>query len=70
LVLDMMVQFTRFTAAEISPRAFKARAISYVVAGGALAAVVGPERLMAGLVVVARSFRALLGRRIDTASPA
>jgi predicted MFS family arabinose efflux permease len=43
----MLVQFTRFTAAEISPRAFKARAISYVVAGGALAAVVGPERLMA-----------------------
>jgi hypothetical protein len=31
---DPFVQFTRFTAAEISPKAFKARAISYVVAGG------------------------------------
>ena len=40
---DPFTQFLRFTAADISPPAFKARAISYVVAGGALAAVVGPE---------------------------
>ena len=40
---DPFTQFLRFTAGEISPPGFRARAISYVVAGGALAAVIGPE---------------------------
>lgn len=39
---DPFVQLMRFAAAEISPEAFKPRAISYVLAGGSLAALLGP----------------------------
>jgi MFS family permease len=42
-VSDPFVQFLRFAASDISPKQFKSRAISYVVAGGAFAAVFGPE---------------------------
>ena len=40
---DPFVQFLRFSAGEIANGPFKARAVSYVVAGGAFAAVFGPE---------------------------
>lgn len=36
-------QYYRFTAAEVVPMAFKARAISYVLAGGLIAAFIGPN---------------------------
>src|SRR5690606_3275165 len=36
-------QYYRFTAAEVAPAEFKARAISYVLAGGVLAAFMGPN---------------------------
>lgn len=36
-------QFYRFTAAEVAPLELKARAISYVLAGGVLAAFIGPN---------------------------
>lgn len=36
-------QFYRFAAAEVSDLAFRPRAISYVLAGGVFAAIVGPE---------------------------
>lgn len=36
-------QFYRFTAAEVAPAEFKARAISYVLAGGVIAAFIGPN---------------------------
>jgi xanthine/uracil permease len=36
-------QFYRFAAAEVAPEAFRSRAISYVLAGGVIAAFAGPN---------------------------
>jgi MFS family permease len=41
-VMNGTAQFYRFAAAEIAPPSFKARAISYVMAGGVVAGVLGP----------------------------
>ena len=42
-VSDPFVQFLRFASSDVAPTKFKPKAISYVIAGGTLAAILGPE---------------------------
>merc|ERR1712205_144329 len=42
-VSDPFVQFLRFASSDVAPMKFKPKAISYVIAGGTLAAILGPE---------------------------
>ena len=60
------VQQFRFAAADNAPREFKARAISFVLAGGVFTAVIGPQiviftRDLFFPVLFAGSFAAILG---------
>ncbi|CAH0129548.1 MULTISPECIES: MFS transporter [Roseomonadaceae] len=78
-------QFYRFAAAEVADAAFRPRAISYVLAGGVFAAIVGPELGRHGgpllepeftgsflllSVVSLLAMRILLGLRMPAAPPA
>src|SRR5690606_16386900 len=60
------VQQFRFAAADNAPPAFKARAISFVLAGGIVTAILGPQvviftREMLAPVMFAGSFAAVIG---------
>lgn len=63
---NAFVQQFRFAAAESAPVAFKARAISFVLAGGVLTAIIGPQiviftRELLAPVMFAGTFASVLG---------